>query len=378
MNSGNRLHVAWLTNAPSGDMIDLLTAFASRPEINLNVIYCSPHALKGQIDCQAPGGQGRALKGFRLPGPNGGLFINPSIASVLARSSYDVLVIGGYAHPTMQLAMLVRSLQNKPWVLFAERPGMNKTVYWRNWARKLVMYMTRSANGVIATGRLAQKAFSSQTRPPDELFSLPYVIDHHEFLKITRRRNRTGTVSFMACGDLIHRKGIDVLIKAFRLASESVPRIKLTIVGDGSERETLAESIQDQWRELITFSGAVSFSERVTAFAEADVFIHPSRHDGWGVVIQEAMAAGLPVIATRETGAAYDLVEDGKNGFLVDAEDAIGLAQRISWFARHREQIEDFGNRARASVMGLTPEWGAAELVRITQTVIENYRSAQR
>jgi len=359
-------------------MIDLLTAFAARPEIDLVVIYCSPQAVKAQIDCRAPGGRGIPLKRFRLPGPNGGFLINPSITSVLTRSSYDVVVIGGYAHPTMQLAMLVRLLQKKPWVLFAERPGMNQRSYWRNWGRKLAMCLTGSAHGVIATGRLARNVFAAaQTERPATLFSLPYVIDHREFLKIPRHRNGSGTVSFMSCGDLIPRKGIDILIKAFQLASESVPGISLKIVGDGPERKALTESIQHQWRDRITFQGAVSFSERVTVFAGADVFIHPARHDGWGVVIQEAMAAGLPVIATRQTGAAYDLVEDEQNGFLVDAEDVIGLAQRIAWFANQPKEIENFGNRARAAVIGLTPEWGASELVRITQMVFENYRSGQ-
>src|SRR5205807_17779 len=113
------------------------------------------------------------------------------------------------------------------------------------------------------------------------------------------------TVSFMTCAELVPRKGLDVLIKAFQHAAQSNPDISLTIVGDGPERQTLSASIKDEYRQRITFRGAVRFSERAKVFAGAHVFIHAARHDGWGVVIQEALAAGLPVIGTRQTGAAY-------------------------------------------------------------------------
>jgi len=371
MNFNRPLRVAWLTNAPSGDQIDLLTAFASRPEVDLRVIYCSARAGKGEIDSRAPRGRGMSLSGVKLPGPKGGLFLNPSIISALVRSSYDLVIIGGYAHPTMQLAMMVRSLQRKPWVLFAERPGMSRDNHWRRLARKLAMSMVRSAHGVIATGRLAQEAFASEFGPSLNIFSLPYLINHDDFLGIARQERRPSkTVSFMACGELIRRKGIDVLIKAFQRAAESRPDISLTIVGDGPDRESLNASVREEYRNQIEFRGATPFHERAKAFAGADVFIHAARHDGWGVVIQEAMAAGLPVVATRQTGAAYDLVKEGENGFLIEAEDEVTLAERISWFADHRQEIPQFRDSALAAVSGLTPEWGAAELVRITGSVV--------
>jgi len=375
MNSNCPLRVAWLTNAPSGDQIDLLTAFAASPEVDLKVIYCSSHSVKGDIDACAPNGRGISLNGWQIPWPKGGFFLNPSIITTLTRSPCEVLIISGYAHPTMQLAMLVRVLQKKPWVLFAERPGLNKRNYWGRFARKLAMFMVRSANGVIATGHLAREAFALQLGPTANVFSLPYLIDHNDFLSIGRNHKvPSRTVSFMTCAELVPRKGLDVLIKAFQHAAQSNSDIGLTIVGDGTERQNLGASIKDEYRERITFRGAVPYSERAKVFAEADVFIHAARHDGWGVVIQEALAAGLPVIGTRQTGAAYDLVEDGKNGFLIDAEDVVTLAQRIIWFADHREEITRFRDQARATVARLTPEWGAAELVRITGLMVGNRR----
>lgn len=368
MISSQPLRLAWLTNAPSGDQIDLLTALASRPEIDLRVIYCSPHSMKGEIRFSDPCGRGVVLKGTRLPGPAGGSFLNPSIVRVLTRSHYDVVIVGGYAHLTMQLAMLVRAVQRKPWLLFAERSGMVRNLS-HALGRRIAMCMVRSAAGVISTGRLAQHSFASQLGSSTRLFSLPYLIRHDEFLRLARPGKAPARLNFLACGALIPRKGIDVLIRAFQRAAANRTDISLTIVGDGPDRRVLDECVTDECRNRITFRGEVAFAKRLDAFAEADVFIHPARHDGWGVVIHEALAAGLPVIATRETGAAYDLVQDGQNGFLVNAGDEDALAKRILWFADNRHEIPEFGARARAAIAGLTPEWGAAEVVRIAQSV---------
>ena len=153
--------MAWLTNVPSGDQIDLLRALASRPELDLTVIYCSARSVKGVIDCVEPGGRGLALKGKTLPGPGGRLFFNPSIVPHLMKTVYDLVIVGGYIHPTMQLAMLVRALQKRPWILFAERPGLNDGSRWSKSLRGLPLMMVRTADAIIATGLLAQQQYEN-------------------------------------------------------------------------------------------------------------------------------------------------------------------------------------------------------------------------
>jgi glycosyltransferase involved in cell wall biosynthesis len=239
------------------------------------------------------------------------------------------------------------------------------------------MGLVRSADGIIATGRLAQEAYSAHFGSPDCIFSMPYLINHDEFMRVRREDGpASGPVRFMTCSELIHRKGIDVVISAFQHAAGLNADISLTIVGDGAERNRLESSIDEAHRDRISFRGSIPFSERANGFAEADVFIHSARHEGWGIVIQEAMAAGMPVIATKQTGAAYELIDAGTNGFLFNAEDEDALVTHINWFADHRQEISGFGCSARAAVAHLTPEWGAAELVRITQLVVSRHHPA--
>lgn len=379
MSSVGKLRIAWLTNVPSGDQMDFLKELSLRPEIDLTVIYCSSRSVKGSVDPKEPFGRGLAMKGMLLPGPGGGVFFNPSIVTHLWRNRYDLVFIAGYIHPTMQLAMLVRTLQKQPWVLFAERPGMNSRSRWRRTLRTLSMLMLRTADAVIGTGRLAQRQYQKRLGSRLSVFSLPYLVDLEPFLRIERDNNRRPNgICFLSCGELIPRKGTDVLIRAFTKAAESCPHISLEIVGDGPEKPRLRAQIPESLRNRISFEGRVPFAARMDPFGRSDVFIHPARHDGWGVVIQEALSAGLPVIATRQTGAAYDLLEPGKNGFLIEADDENELSERIVWFAQHQSEIPGLGAFARNRTRHLTPAWGAAEVIKIANSVLEKRRGGQR
>jgi glycosyltransferase involved in cell wall biosynthesis len=162
-----------------------------------------------------------------------------------------------------------------------------------------------------------------------------------------------------------------VLISAFVRVASLCPNISLEIVGDGPEKSNLMHSVPGEFKSRIIFKGNVPFEQRAESFGKADVFVHPARHDGWGVVIQEAMAAGLSVISTRETGAAYDLVDEGQNGFLVRAGDANGLADRIAWMAKNRDQLSRLGMNAKRKASGFTPEWGAERFVQISRSILD-------
>jgi glycosyltransferase involved in cell wall biosynthesis len=133
--------------------------------------------------------------------------------------------------------------------------------------------------------------------------------------------------------------------------------------------------IPEEFRSRVRFLGDVPFEARAMSFTLGDVFVHPARHDGWGIVIQEAMAAGLPVIGTRETGAACDLVEDGRSGFLVPAGSEEMLFRRMTWFVEHPEEIEHFGRRGRLRARCYTPEWGADKFVDMVRETVAGQSS---
>src|SRR5512134_3369011 len=94
-----------------------------------------------------------------------------------------------------------------------------------------------------------------------------------------------------------------------------------------------------------------------------DVFVLPSRYDGWGVVVNQAVAAGLPVICSNQVGAGYDLVEDSVNGLKFQAGDAHGLERSMRFLADHREFIEPWGEASRTRGRSWTPAIASAKWV---------------
>jgi len=117
-------------------------------------------------------------------------------------------------------------------------------------------------------------------------------------------------------------KGLDILIKAFDCLRRERNDISLLIVGDGPFAPYCRELCRSLETENITFAGSVAPADRGQFFEQADVFVLPSRfignfYEGWGLVINEALSMGLPVITTTAVGAAYDLVVNGHNGFVV-------------------------------------------------------------
>ena len=77
------------------------------------------------------------------------------------------------------------------------------------------------------------------------------------------------------------------------------------------------------------FPGYVPYPELPALYAAADLFVHPAREERWGVSVQEALACGLPVVASSRVGAAFDLIQPGGNGFVYEAGDEDGLSRRI-------------------------------------------------
>ena len=127
-------------------------------------------------------------------------------------------------------------------------------------------------------------------------------------------------VRFVYVGDLIPRKGIDLLIRSFARLLQSVPDALLTLIGKGVDLEMLKSLAKELGCEhAVLFPGSVPYESVPAEMVRHDVFILPSRLDVFGLVVAEAVACGLPVICSRYAGAANDMVK--QNGFIVDPEN---------------------------------------------------------
>jgi glycosyltransferase involved in cell wall biosynthesis len=134
----------------------------------------------------------------------------------------------------------------------------------------------------------------------------------------------------LGVGRMVHQKGFDILIDAFAsLADDPAFDCDLVLAGDGPERASLqARAAQLGIAPRVRFTGEVHRARVVSLFRSAAVFVLPSRHEPFGLVNLEAMAAGVPVVATN-VGGVREIVDPGVNGMLVPPGDPVSLASAI-------------------------------------------------
>lgn len=291
---------------------------------------------------------------LRVLGVDGGKPSWERLAAELKEFMPDAVVVGGYRLP------LANRLK---WQCFRDRVSY---FYWlekplpasglRAFFRSLVWRVTLPyANGIFCIG---SEAVESYGRYAARAMNLPYSIE------VSRYRVRRGGVPALPLrcifvGQYIHRKGVQELLEAFASLSPDVAT--LSMVGSG-ELLPLVEEYTGRFGHIRNL-GFVEPGALAEAFAEHDLFVLPSRHDGWAVVVAEAMAAALPVIGTSKTGAFVDLVAPNQCGRECEVE-ANSIRCAIEFYAANPEEVVRHGEAGRQALQASAADAGnAARLV---------------
>lgn len=359
MPDADRIRLLILTVMPSPYQRELFDAMAAHPRLDLRVRYFTAEAPDRQWGRPVLPPHSRVLPGVALHALTRCCCLNPSILREITADPADLVVVGDYFTLTSQLAMRVLSWLNVPWVLWGEAPGMSSRGRLGRALRRLAQRpVCRRASGVAAIGTRAVKAYQALVPDGVPVGNIPYHCDLSAYLAI-RRERQDGPCRFLFSGQLIHRKGVDVLLRAFERVCAMRGTATLTLLGDGPDRERYRRMVSPEWRDRVRFAGFVQPSALPRAFADADVFVLPSRYDGWGVVVNEAIAAGMPVIASSAVGAAADLVEPGRNGFVVPPADIDALAAAMDACAARPSLVASFASRSREIAADWTVDRGA-------------------
>lgn len=171
----------------------------------------------------------------------------------------------------------------------------------------------------------------------------------------------------LAMGRLVHKKGFDLLIRAFSRIASEFPQIDLLIAGDGDERNALERLIAELGlRERVTLVGFADREKTIALFLGCEFFVLSSRVEPFGIVVLEAMAAHQAVLATR-SGGVVDLMQDHVNGLLVEPTvDALAAGMRE--LLTSPEQTRAMSERAHATIQ----HWTWENVTRQYQSVFEN------
>jgi glycosyltransferase involved in cell wall biosynthesis len=263
--------------------------------------------------------------------------------------------------------------ENLPWVLWGERPGyqhpyLGKILrYWR------LRHLRGSNRPIWGIGKFAIAAYQAEFGLRRHYFNIPYFSNLRRFQLRNEPSQKNGERVILYSGALILRKGVDLLAKAFSCVVRDFPNLRLVVMGDGELRPSLTAQLSTCLRN-VEFVGFKDWSELPKVYAEADVLCAPSRYDGWGLVVPEGLASGLPVISTNRTGAALDLINHEENGWMIRAGSLDDLKQVFREVATVPDKrLNAMAQRALGSVSDHQLENGVTRFLEASASAIEDH-----
>jgi glycosyltransferase involved in cell wall biosynthesis len=377
------LRLAYVTSHPIQYQAGLFRELSKSPDITFKAFFASRMGLESYFDP----GFGKALKwdvplldGFdyaftpnlsRKGGVDGfSALVNPTMSLELRRWGADVVIVHGYAHATMVMTIAACRLLKIPTLIRGESHLLPLRTRPTRLVKAAASFVARrSLAGAIAIGSLNAEYWRFYGIPDERIFFAPYVVDNAYFqghAESARERAQVWrqelglspeTIVVGYAAKLSKVKDCGTLISAFGKAN--VPNTALVIVGDGplrNELEALAASFPNA---KIHFAGFLNQSEMPSAYAISDLFALPSNFEPWGLVVNEAMNLGCPLVVTDAVGSAPDLVGPD-NGWVFPTGDSDTLAaifREALGRSDARERLAEMGEASRQRIA----RWGLPE-----------------
>lgn len=308
---------------------------------------------RGQPDCEVQGEvRVQRVAGLRArPDRSGALeqasfMLSGMLGSLrLARTWRPDVTLAFFAVPCGVSALLLQAVCGIPYVVSlrgGDVPGFRPydfALYHRLMA-PLIRQVWRRARVVVANSKGLRKLASAfDSTVPIEVIANGVDLDR---FAVPQRAWEPARMLFV--GRVVYQKGLDLLLEA--LAGLRHLSWQLTIAGDGAQREALVGQAQTLGiPERVRFVGWLHGEELLQVYRDANLFVFPSRHEGMPNAVLEAMAAGLPVVASRIAGNE-ELVASGETGLLVSEEDVPALRQALA------RLLQDAPGRARMGAAG--------------------------
>ena len=261
--------------------------------------------------------------------------------------------------PTSQFILSALIVRRRPYLIWNDTPTTRR----RNWIkeqlrRKFLSTVLSKATAVLGTGKPAMQVLANLGAPINKLVNFPYCVDLEHFAP-RRSSGSSERVVLGTCARLHRIKGLDLAIRAIaRLVGSGVTGFHYRIAGAGPEELALRSLTAGLgMSDYVDFCGWIQPEDLPNFYHSLDAYLHPARFEPYGVSVIEALACGLPVLASDQTMAALDRVIEGESGFLHAANDEAALCCAIETFLQLSEQKRlDMGRAARRSALTWTAD----------------------
>jgi len=352
--------IAIISSVPFYYHVPLYHKLTNASEIDLTVYYCSDETLHGvdvkkmyQAHSQMvdsvyllSGYKNKFIKNYSpfpsfMHWPFG--LINFGIWGEIKRGDYDAVILQAWTNLTWWLAFLACLFYKTPVFFMTDSNVLSESFrsMWRKKLKKILLgkFLFKKATGFLTSGKTNEQFYKGYEVPKEKMVRLPFSWGYEELLKKAQKlgaKREDLRKSFdlekndfvlLYIGRLAKEKNPFILLEAFNLVNH--PRAKLFFVGGGPLRSKVEKRIKELKLKEVYLIGFRSRETVFNFYTMADAFVLPSKSETWGIVVNEAMCFGLPIIASSQVGAAADLVKDGYNGFIFPAGDTKELATCI-------------------------------------------------
>ena len=358
-----KTRIAVVNSHPIQYFAPLYAYLNAAPDLEITALYLSDISIRGGKD--ADFGQDvkwdlDLLHGYRSvflgkaahkrePGGFWSLIV-PELWSELRSGRYDVLWLHGHNYAANLLALAAAKSLRMPVMMRGDTHlGLPRHGIKAMLRRPLMRALYGLCDRLLAVGSENSKFYEAMGVPHRKIFLLPYAVDNDRFMrgaysndKRMEIRNRhqipADHVVLLYAAKLVGRKRPRDLLEAGRRikASAAIP-FTIVMVGSGEQEAELRDYCREHSLDNVVFAGFVNQTDLVDYYSASDVFVLPSEEEPWGLAVNEAMCAGLPIVASREVGCVPDLVQDGMNGYTLPAGDVEGLAHALQLLIADKE-----------------------------------------
>jgi glycosyltransferase involved in cell wall biosynthesis len=355
MGEGAPIRIAFLHTHPIQYVAPLYQHLNRYWDASITAFYLSNHSVRGGVDrgfahCVRwdidllEGYDTRFVRGAERRGePSGFLsIVAPRLWHDIRSGDFDALIVHGHTPAAMVLAAVAAKASRIPVLMRCETHlGLRRSSLRRLLRRPLIGSFYRQFDAVLAIGSANREFYRAMGVPEDRIFLMPYAVDNRRFVagsRLTLPERREVRAS-LGVGDyrpivlyaakFQPRKRPDNLLRAAALLNKERVRFQLVMLGSGEMEPQLRAMAHGLGLTNVCFAGFVNQSALPRYYGACDVFVLPSTDEPWGLAMNEAMCAGMPIVASSEVGCVPDLLREGDNGRIFPAGNVVALAEAL-------------------------------------------------
>jgi len=375
--------VVLLTNIIAPYRIPCFNEVAKKAPFDFDVIFLAENEenRKWKIYKDKIKFEYKILRGLHLSlGESREFHLNFGLFLYLLKGKYDAIVVGGYTHPAFWEALIFSKLFKTKIVLFGESNLKDKRSKNRLFEKTKRIFI-KNCDAFLPAGNAAAEYLIYLGAPRDKIFIARFCADHDFFyngyLKLKphkeriKRKKGYPPIVILFSGRFVWYKGVMILLESYKKIESENGNVGLVLLGDGPEGKKYEEYCKVNNLKNVFFEGFKQMEELPEYYISADILVLPSLSEPWGLVVNEAMAFGLPVISTDVAGVTCDLVKDGVNGFVVKAGNSNELYYVLKKLYEDIELRKRMGKKSLEIIKDYTPENWARSFIEAVNKVLE-------